>query len=79
MKQYSDYCILYWSQWAFSNSIQLDPNSNTPRFYSASGTKKFPFFANKFDQQFHKICDNKIFTFVNVILDSEGEHDNGLQ
>ena len=76
MEQYSDNCILYWGQQTFYKIIPLDPNSNTPHFYSASGTTKFRLFANQFDQQFQKIRDNKILTFINVVPDSEGEHDN---
>ena len=53
MEQYSDNCILYWGQWTFCKTILLDPNSNTPYFYSALGTTKFCLISNQFDQHFH--------------------------
>ena len=40
---------------------------------------KFCLFANQFDQWFHKIHDNKILTFVNVISDLGEEHNNDSQ
>ena len=73
MEQYSDTCIWYWGQLKFYKTISLDPNLNAQCFYSVPCTTKFWLFANQFNWQYHMICNKEILTFVNVVLDSEGE------
>ena len=48
-------------------------------FFFSLRHSKIHLFANQFDWWCHKIRENKILTFVNVLLDSEGENDDDSQ